>query len=81
VDLRAKRRQQIVVRHGVKDARLARRETRLRCLSSDAAGSVLKALKELEKGWERAIGKIAERAGLTKRAYTVTPAPIFQRRV
>jgi hypothetical protein len=48
---------------------------------TDAEGSALKALKELEKGWERAISKIAERAGLTKRVYTVTQAPILQRRV
>jgi hypothetical protein len=44
------------------------------------AEPALKALKELEKGCERAIAKIAERAGLTHRVYTVTPGPILQRR-
>ena len=34
---------------------------------TDTECSALKALKELEKGWERAIGKIAERAGMTNR--------------
>jgi hypothetical protein len=58
----------------------ARQAMEVAAARSELEGSALKALKELEKGWERAIAKIAERAGLTHRVYTVTPGPILQRR-
>jgi hypothetical protein len=45
----------------------ARQAVELAPARTDAEGSALKALKELEKGWERAINKIAERASMTKR--------------
>src|SRR5437867_11086919 len=57
----------------------ARQAVELAVAKTDEGDSALKALKELEKGWERAIDKIAERAGLTKRFYTVTPGPILPR--
>jgi hypothetical protein len=46
---------------------LAGQAVELALARTDAEGSALKALRELEKGWERAINKIAERASMTKR--------------
>jgi hypothetical protein len=39
-------------------------------VSKEIADAALKAMKEAERGWQRAMDKIAERAGQTKRPDT-----------
>jgi hypothetical protein len=50
----------------------AREAVELAVAKNDSADGVgmLKAMKETERGWQRAMDKIAERAGLTKTPYT-----------
>jgi hypothetical protein len=53
---------------GLSDAELAMVEEHISPEIAEARAATLKAMKEAEQGWQRAIDKIGERAGLSKGA-------------